>query len=153
MPPPRAGLACTTTAPVTVVVTNVTRTRGDLCGAFARAASHVAWPTSLPPNTGFAVDVMLGRLDLSSDEMHCAMQVTTTSSQQGTLDQTSASAKVVWNAGSGGDRHAARDCVDALLENVLEYKVVPALQASIAPSAPSPTSAPSPAPSSSTAVP
>jgi hypothetical protein len=94
----------------------------------------------------FALRVELTQLDrVGSGQLVCKVAITM-SSQNGTQSQASGRASVSWNP-NGGNRYAAGDCVDAIVENLLVIKVIPALQ--VANSTPAPAvAAPAPAASS-----
>jgi hypothetical protein len=139
--------------PVFVRALNLTGKRIDVCAALQRASSQATWPSSLPSNA-IALRVELTQLDrVGSGPLRCKVTITT-SSQNGVQSQASGGAAVSWNA-SGGNRYAARDCVDAIVENLLVTKVVPALQVATtaAPVVSAPAPAASAAPGSSTPVP
>lgn len=149
------GTVCNTRAPLIVRAENLTRTRGDVCAAFERATTLVAWPSSLSTANAFALRVTLKQFDRTGGgQLRCQVSITTLA-QGATLNHISGGASVALNPGGAGNRSAGRYCVDAILENLLVTKVVPALQLASLPSVPSSPSAPAPtpAPSSSTPVP
>jgi hypothetical protein len=152
--PPAAGMgAVCTSIPVIVRALNLTGKRIDVCAAFQRASSQAKWPSSLSASTALRVE--LTKLDrVGSGPLVCKVTITT-SSQNGTQSQASGGASVSWNP-NGGNRFAGRDCVDAIMENLLVTKVVPGLQVANSTSAPAVT-APAPAasvtaPASSTSI-
>lgn len=136
---------CTNTSPV-VVTENATGVRGDLCRPSLKAFSSLPYATLLAPGF-FEVRVLLSKLEVRKN-LKCAVRISITSF----------GSKIGYAFGSATvaarDRSAARDCVDAVIKDLVVRKVGPVMRHHVA-SLTVPTVPPPPArsPSSSTTSP
>jgi len=146
---PVVSARCTTSLPLQVSVENRTRVRGDLCAAFERVAGSVpgavAW--SSPP---IELHVALAKLE-GRNPTQCELTI---AAKQGSIDIANAAGGAKVTTEAGNDRFGARDCVDAVIEDLLMRKIWPAVQrhALGAPTS-TPTTAPRSRPSAPTSNP
>ena len=116
--------------PIVVTTENLTNSRGDLCAAFNRSIKQLR-NTSALSTGGFEIRVRLSKL-VASPDVACNLGVSVSSKSVG-LGSANGGAKVAKAAnGAGSDRLAARDCIDAVLEDLMTRKVGPLMQQHVA---------------------
>jgi hypothetical protein len=143
---------------VVVVTENVTSSRGDLCAAFNRSTNQLGYASVFGAGK-FEIHIQLSKLSRLSNrvgtpEFQCQLGIVVSSNSVG-LGAVSGGARVnMAPDGTGYERVAVRDCIDAVLADLMTKKVVPLMQQYVAglappansPGAPNPTPA-QPAPS------
>lgn len=123
---------CVTPLPVAVTTENLTKTRGDLCAAVNRSIGSLPRATGLGAG-GFELGVKLTRLAGEQAAIACTISIAL-SSRSVALGSATGGAKA--SVGAGTDRTAAtRDCVDAVISDLLGKKLVPLMQRHLAQSA------------------
>jgi hypothetical protein len=129
-----------------VTTENLTKSRGDLCAAFNRSIGHLRNPNALGAGS-FEIRVRLSRL-VTSPEVFCNLGISVSSRSVG-LGVANGGAKVAKPANVAGsdrfDRLATRDCIDAVLEDLMTRVIGPLMQQHVASRGSNPTS-PSPTP-------
>lgn len=123
---------CNLGLPLVVRVSNQTTAHGDLCAAFARAFANVGQAAALGPPGLFELQVTLGALTFSNTpKCRLSMMLYVNGAA---LSSASAAATVSAPTpqAPGTDRERARDCVDAVMGNLLASKILPVMNQHLA---------------------
>lgn len=149
-PPPSNVVGCTLPGvPVFVFTENLTPARGDLCASFQRATRRISFATV--PAGQVTLRLRLDDIEHRDNDVACKIHVDAYS-QTGTIAMMSGGASVQIPAEPVGVRRlATRDCIDAVVESVIQKfapTVAPALKRTYP--LPPPLTAPPPPPAPST---
>ncbi len=109
--------ACDSSRSIAVSTKNETDATGDLCEAFNRVVAAMADPSPLDVGSTFQLNVTLQEVAEDKNETSCKLSISVFENMN-VKGMASGAAKV-----AGVDDLAARDCIDAVLDNLLSTKI------------------------------